>query len=130
MYEYHGWATVRQSPGDEEERVNILVEELRVYLTQRYWGTGLLDLAVVNGQYLLTFAGATNHRPTAFHDPVEWLQHVGQVAPGSYGVLYVWDDEDGEGLRNAFQVYVLVRGKVRQHEDRFLSPCIPVIEDP
>jgi hypothetical protein len=133
LYEDHGWATLRQSWGDEdgeEEQIRTIAENLRQFLAERQWGTGLIDLRAVNGQYLFSMAGATNHRPTSPHDPVDWLRYVGQVAPGSYGTLYIWDDEDQGGFSNAFQVYVMARGQVRQHKDPFLSPCIPIIEDP
>ena len=60
---------------------------------------------------------------------VDLFAGVGQDAPGSYGLLYIRDDEDPNGRVNEFQVLVMRRGKVTVHPDAFLSPCIPIIED-
>ncbi|GIP06441.1 hypothetical protein J28TS4_48480 [Paenibacillus lautus] len=69
-----------------------------------------------------------NHRPEKKHNPVEVLKRVGELAPGSYGVLYVRDSDDTEFF-NEFKVYTLIRGEIKEHNDPFLSPFIPKIED-
>jgi hypothetical protein len=57
---------------------------------------------------------------------------VAENLPGSYGLLYVHDDEDiqdEEDNSNTFVVWKITRGKLTQEKDNYLSPCIPVIED-
>ncbi|KRF32213.1 hypothetical protein ASG93_04815 [Paenibacillus sp. Soil787] len=52
--------------------------------------------------------------------------------PGSYGLLYVHNDEDFKGEddnSNNFIVWKLARGKLTQEKDNYLSPYIPVVED-
>ena len=51
---------------------------------------------------------------------------------GSYGLLYVLDDEDYQDgdYQNEFRVWRLVRGALEERSDPFLSPFIPTVEDP
>ncbi|MFD7445634.1 Imm7 family immunity protein [Streptomyces sp. NPDC059909] len=51
------------------------------------------------------------------------------MAPGSFGLLHVRDDED-PGHENDVRVFGRVRGTVTEHAESLLSPCIPTPEDP
>ncbi|MEV7520125.1 Imm7 family immunity protein [Streptomyces sp. NPDC091371] len=129
MFEYHGWITIRESPGDDDEaRLAAIVEELgqRVeQLAPRY----LLDLRWMNGTPSVHLGGHTNHSHSA-SDVLDFFAHVGAVAPGSYGLLHIRDDEDERGHENDFRVIRLARGQVSDHIEPLLSPCIPALEDP
>ena len=57
------------------------------------------------------------------------FEKIGQIAKGSYGLIYLYNDEDTQGKNNIFQVFSMVRGKIYEKEDPFLSPIIPVLED-
>lgn len=63
---------------------------------------------------------------------LEFFRWIGTIAPGSYGLLYYWDDEDSRGAeyRNQYRVLVMTRGTVAEQADPFLSPCEPTIDDP
>ncbi|MGG4394589.1 Imm7 family immunity protein [Paenibacillus thiaminolyticus] len=130
MYEYHGWASIRESSSfeDDEEKYILIVKEIKKYIDEIRWPSGVLDLRAVNGDYQLWVAGLNNHKPVGKHNPIEVLRKVGELAPGSYGVLYIRDSDDVEFF-NEFKVYTLIRGEVTEHEDPFLSPFIPKIED-
>lgn len=54
--------------------------------------------------------------------------YVGEVAIGSYGLLYLYDDEDPI-KDNSFKVYRLCKGKVVEFDDQLLSPFNPTIEE-
>jgi len=130
MYEYHGWITVRETPENtDEDRIGEILSELREHIGRLNWVSGVLDLRAANGEYHLWTAGNENRKPLPEYDPVNLFRYVGEKAPGSYGILYVWDDEDPDGYHNCFRVYVLARGKLQERDDPFLSPCVPVIED-
>lgn len=58
-----------------------------------------------------------------------FLGHVGAIAPGSYGLLHLRDDEE-PAHDNEVRVLRLARGNVTQHTELLLSPCIPTLEDP
>ena len=119
MFEAHGWANV----GDDAD-LNALVAlvetasvsgsaEFNVMPSMNWCGTSLACTV------------CRNHRYERVFEVFRWLaDHV----PESYGVLYVRDQESGSA--NAFRVWRLARGRLTEHEDVLLSPCIPTIEDP
>lgn len=87
-----------------------------------------MDLRAVNGDFQLWIAGLNNHKPVSKYGPAEVLKRVGEIAPGSYGILYVRDSNDLE-FSNQFKVYSLIRSEIAEHHDTFLSPFIPKLED-
>ena len=127
MFEYHGWATLHLSPGEENEHeLAEFAEDLRRRIDKFGDGSGVCDVRVVNAYWHVWFAGTPNHG----HDNVlQLFPYIAQHAPGSYGLLYVWDDEDADH-DNVFRVYRLARGRVEVTADPFLSPCEPTIVDP
>ncbi|WP_162240377.1 Imm7 family immunity protein [Nocardia arizonensis] len=60
---------------------------------------------------------------------VDSFRRIAAVAPGSYGIMYIRDDEDYSGSGNEFQVLVMRRGIITVAGDTLLSPCVPMIED-
>ncbi|MGO4529119.1 Imm7 family immunity protein [Paenibacillus sp. 2TAF8] len=130
MFEYHGWATIRESASFEEDddQYDAAIQELQKYIEELNWPSGVLDLRAVNGDFQLWIAGLDNHKPETNYDPIEVFRKTGELAPGSYGILYVRDSDDAASS-NHFKVYTLIRGKVAEQEDRFLSPFVPKLED-
>ncbi|MGW7331123.1 Imm7 family immunity protein [Streptomyces sp. NPDC054840] len=127
MFEYHGWITVRESATDDEDptRAAEIVEGLRRRIDE-IASPYLLDLRWMNGELFLHIGGFSNHcRP----EILDLFRHVGTVAPGSYGLLHLLDDEDPRH-ENEVRVLRLVRGNVAEYTESSLSPCIPVLEDP
>lgn len=164
MFSAYGWAIVRSSRapyveiGDRlglgspafidaldsvDERVEQtdakLFEALEAFLSN-YQVPDLdwrLKRQMNNVSGVLLFASSTNHRcspPTA----IELLHWLAENGPGSYGLVYVHDDEDdGERGRlygrvsadhsNEFRVWRLVGGMVEELGDPFLSPIVPLI---
>lgn len=90
-----------------------------------------------NVRGVLTFSSSRNHRgksPTSLRI-MEWLS---ANATGSYGILYLHDDEDaddcskeyrrdGVDRTNEFRVWRLASGQVKEFDDPFLSPIVPLI---
>ncbi|WP_405495462.1 Imm7 family immunity protein [Nocardia sp. NBC_00511] len=130
MFEYHGWVTVQSSAGDEDEAAaDDAVRRVEGELGALASLPGLVDIRTVNGMTQVQLAGFTNHRGGQGETVVEVFRRIGLVAAGSYGLLYVRDDEDPHGRGNEFQVRVMRRGAISDASDQFLSPCIPEIED-
>ncbi len=83
---------------------------------------------------LLQFAASRNHRASCIWDMMRWIAVNGS---GSYGVVYVHDDEDTKGnshyrrgdndFSNCFRVWRILNGKVEELDDPFLSPIVPLI---
>ncbi|MFI1364852.1 Imm7 family immunity protein [Streptomyces griseochromogenes] len=129
MFEYHGWITVRESAGEEGEddsRLRQIVEELRERISLMD-SPYLLDLRWMNGEPFIHLGGHSNHRSAP--DVLELFRHVAVIAPGSYGLLHVRDDED-RGHENEVRVLRLARGGLTEHTEPLLSPCVPALEDP
>lgn len=130
MFEYHAWVTVQSSAGDEEEAdLQRAHDRTAAELGRLAGGTSLVNLRWVNGMSQLHISGFLNHRSGEGQEVIDTFRRVGEVAQGSYGVLYMRDDEDLDGRRNEFQILVMRRGRVTSESDHWLSPCVPVIED-
>lgn len=130
MFEYHGWVNVLESASANDDdhdigRLRGIVEgiERRIREIQSPY---LLDLRWMNGEAFVHFGGLPNHRDAEI---LEFFAEVGERAPGSYGLLHVRDDED-PARGNGVLVIRMVRGRVTEHSESLLSPCIPVLEDP
>ena len=85
----------------------------------------VVELNRANYLMHLWLAGSHNHGA----DVVDFYERVASAAPGSYGVLYLHDDERSVGDRNKWQVYVMRRGEVTEHADPFLTPHVGLVED-
>lgn len=130
MYQYHGWAVVLESTGDEtsnEKEINIF-ESIKKFVEDLQPNVDVLEMRAINGQYHLWMTGLWNREPSSRFNPVEIMKNIGNLAPGSYGMLYVFNDEHPKFF-NEFKVYVLSRGTIEEKDDPFLSPLIPVVAD-
>jgi hypothetical protein len=128
MFEYHGWITIRDSAAEDED--NSRLAEIFESLQQRIQQIAipyLLDIRWMNGEPFLHMGGFSNHRTSP--EILDLFNHVGAIAPGSYGLLHIRDDEDRAHF-NEVRVVRLARGNVTQHTEPLLSPCIPTLEDP
>lgn len=131
MFEVHGWAAIRKDTSDSDEIADSqLIEALKAEI-EKVQVPHLISIhmATHNGLPCLSVAGCRNHRYELVIALFHWLA---QRSTGSYGLLYVWDQEDfkrGGDYQNCFRVWRLARGKLEELNDPFLSPCIPTIED-
>ncbi|OPC76934.1 hypothetical protein B4N89_40780 [Embleya scabrispora] len=131
MFEYHGWINVQESAGagaDDDDfddgRLREIVEGIERRIRE-IDSPYLLDLRWMNGQVFVHVGGFPNHRDAEI---VGFFQEIGERAPGSYGLLHVRDDED-PARENEVLVIRMVRGRVTEHSEPLLSPCIPLLED-
>jgi hypothetical protein len=129
MFEFHGWAVIRYHTHDtdlNEQRRS--VDAVRS-LARSHQHAPLISSFAHNGCEGLSWHGTHNRRGGAW--ALELLKQIGSIAPGSYGVLYVLDDEaSAREERNGFGIWVLRRGEVSKHADELLSPFVPRCEDP
>jgi Immunity protein 7 len=130
MVEYHGWISIHQSlDGEDEEDAIPIMQRLTNYLQSIYLETRLLVHGGVNGTYCINFTGGSNHLNDEVAEILDFLRYVGNVSVGSYGIVFVRNDEASNDEGNHFKVYKLARGKLECVKDYYLSPCNPVIED-
>lgn len=127
MVEVHGWITLRETyravEDENMERVLDMVEREIRRLTRP-----AIQIKVNNGAYYIEFSLYTNHLSGDVTELLAFYENVGRMAQGSYGLLYMHNDED-DGLCNDFVVRRLARGQVTIFQDKFLSPLIPTVED-
>lgn len=127
MVEIHGWITIRETykviDTDETDKIiKSLVKDLKniEYLNP--------EIKWMNGQSYLQLSLYSNHWGEDCDEIIKIYKLIADKAEGSYGLLYVYNDEDRINF-NEFIVYRLARGKVEAYKDKYLSPYIPVIED-
>ena len=87
-----------------------------------------------NDSGILQFTTSRNHRGSSVWDLMEWIARNGV---GSYGIVYVHDDEDVVGKSaygrgkvdhsNVFRVWRILNGQLEELDDPFLSPIVPRI---
>jgi hypothetical protein len=135
MFEYSGWIVLRLSPGeleDEDILFDAAYSKIQRAVNNFVHESGgcSVDLRPINVSYFFSIVGSTNHAEPVERNLLGLLHIIADSTPGSYGLIYIQDDENTEGFGNEFQVLRVVRGKVERLKDNYLSPCIPVIEDP
>ncbi|WP_225728934.1 MULTISPECIES: Imm7 family immunity protein [unclassified Nocardia] len=128
MFEYHGWISLRATAAAVDDEPPLPLAEIEV-LVGELSGYALMDLRAMNGNHYVHMGGHPNHRGIHGDRLITMFRRIGELAPGSYGLLYVRDDEDPHHPTE-FRVYRMVRGAVTEQADTLLSPVIPVLEDP
>ena len=128
MFEFHGWATIRDTADCDDlqsepkaqtvERIRQLIAGLRDHSRHT-------DLQWVNGALHLSLGGLHNHRRDQI---AAFFTNVAAAAPGSYGVLYVRDDEDPTEP-NTWRRLAMRRGELHDEPDTSLSPHVDLVED-
>lgn len=131
MVELHGWALLRESftADDEDNNIELIVNCLSQEIKRLKLDENLLRIDYCNGEASVTATKFANHFSDDIKGIIDFFKRITLVAPGSYGLLYLHNDEDTNGFNNAFQVFVLSKGNFKLHQDPFLSPYIPAVED-
>lgn len=130
MIEFNGWVVIRESYNEEEENENILnsiIKQIELKITELDYTNEFYLLKPLNGTYHLSIMGNHNHRT---ENGIEFFKWISKISKGSYGILYVQDDEDYErGNENKFKVWCMKKGNVIELDDTFLSPMNPEVEN-
>ncbi|TDW22204.1 Imm7 family immunity protein [Kribbella kalugense] len=130
MFEYHGWATLRDSQDAFGGKADDLSQAAYDAVVQEIAGVRndlqTADLRIANGSAHLWMAGLRNHRQDGV---IETFRRIARTAPWSYGMLHVYDDEAQGENKNRWVVWVMKRGSVAPEADPYLSPHVGVVED-
>ena len=130
MFEFHGWASVRYHTHDIDWDLQTACWKRILKLIDGLEAKTSISARRGNGVDVVQISGQHNHYAAYV---LGLFQGLAELAPGSYGLLYVHDDEDlreGQRWRNHFRVWRLCRGQLTEHDDSFLSPFVPTVEDP
>jgi hypothetical protein len=131
MVELHGWALIRENFTVDNEDLNLdyIINRLTQEIEKMDEKEDLLRISICNGEHSLTVTKFTNHFSADIKEVFYLFKLIATIAPGSYGLLYLHDDENNTGFSNEFQVFVLSKGSFKQQKDPFLSPYFPMVED-
>lgn len=126
MFEMHIWLTLRDTYENED-----IIETKECDYDEIFYMLSMHDIEVKkqNGNVFLEKTVFSNRKTREIDGILNAIKRIAEIASGSYGLIYIWDDEDKYEKENEFQVYVIAKGRVFLRKDEFLSPCIPVIEN-
>ena len=129
MVEIFAWLSVHETAADEDQLPPGYEKHILAKVTEilRQSDCGI-RLQYMNGQPYLQTAFSSNHRTSETDALIEVFSRIAEIASGSYGTLFLRDDEDPlHG--NDMQVYRFRRGTVTHGIEQAFSPCIPKLED-
>lgn len=127
MVELHGFITLRESYEiNDEENFGEILNKVNAEIKNLKYSS--LQIKSVNGEHFIGFLSFTNHMSEDIKEMISFFGKVGKIAKGSYGLLYIHNDEDEDNY-NYFIVHRLARGRVDVYKDNLLSPTVPVLED-
>jgi len=125
VYEFHGWAVLRYHTHDTDIRLqDKAFNDFKQYIND----ADPMKNSIIkrhNGLDSFLISGLHNHKSEYIIEIFKW---IAKNISGSYGLLYIHDDEDLEN-DNKFIVWKLARGEVKKTNDLFLSPYVPTVED-
>jgi len=138
MFEFHGWLSLHSDdredldPATLEERLDSAESALAREIEKADDDFSVFEIRRAgNGLRYISVHGLSNHR---YEPVISLFRWAAENLTESYGLLYVWDDEDCRGddanHTNAFRVWRVAQGKFDEYADPFLSPCVPTIEKP
>lgn len=130
MYEFYGWISLKYNTHDTKlELQDEAISQFSKYISSLEIDKEIYVMNRKNGIDSFMISGLHNHTSDYCLEIFKW---VSQNLPGSYGLLFIHNDEDawrGIDNTNKFIVWKLARGVLSKEDDPFLSPCIPKIED-
>jgi hypothetical protein len=130
MIELHGWLTIQATYEDvcwSDDLDRMVVKKLQEEIQKLEYFKP--EIKAQNGNYFMEFSIYANRMNKEVLEAFELYKKIGEMAEGSYGLIYLYDDEAVAGKENMFQVFVLARGEVKIERDAYLSPIIPIIAD-
>lgn len=127
MVELHGWLSIWETYGDEDLLSQNELDDITRKVKDIVSSSGL-EMRYINGVPFVNTLLCSNHRTAEVDNIINAYTKIAQTATGSYGVIYLRDDEDAEHY-NDFRIYVFKNGTCTQRADVDFSPCMPTIEE-
>ena len=138
MFEYQGWATIlptyyeddaAEDAFDDEIAAELIAELEKLVADHKACNiNNACGIGYMNWHLRCWFMGYSNHRAQEWEEIMAYFQTLAAKTPGSYGILSCRDDEDPV-KNNAFQIFILKKGRIIEADDIWLSPCVPEIEE-
>ena len=127
MVEMHGWITIKETflANDDDNNTAIISDINNELMKFRYHNS---IVKWMNGEGYLQYSLYTNYWSDDCQELIDIYNYISRKAIGSYGLLYVMNDE-AKIENNSFVFYKLARGRIERVVDNLLSPFIPTVED-
>lgn len=129
MVELHGWLTIWETYEDEDlfsqDEIDAITQKVKEIVLNSNCG---IEMKYMNGVPFISTLYCSNHSTKEVNDIIETYRIISKIATGSYGVIYLRDDEDSQ-YYNEFQIYLFKKGECIYRIDKDFSPCIPTIEN-
>lgn len=123
MVEFNGWVSI----SDSKLQISLEVLGKIEALIKSHELEKQTNLSDFGGRLYLSINALHNHDNYS-ESILSLLKQIGEIAPASYGVIYIRWLED-ENLSDKFKVFKLAKQSVTIEEDTLLSPCSVVIGD-
>ena len=130
MVEINGWISIHITTDGENEygKLEKAIEKIDHFLKPLKLFNQFFKIEALNGYHTL-FIGLNHNHENGYYDLIyQLLNEICIIAPGSYGIIYIRNDEDKLDF-NKFKIIKIAKGKITIEDDDFLSPCNPIIED-
>lgn len=128
MIELYGWMKISETFENEdllsEHELKSIMQDVEEIISSNTCG---IRLQYLNGTAFIQTLFCSNHHTPEVDEIIETYKSIAKTATGSYGMIYLRDDEDKK-YDNAFQMYLFKKGKCSDQIDTNFSPCIPTIE--
>ena len=113
MLELHGWLTISETYKDEDKYTNEALKDIMRQVNRIIENSGTqLTLQYMNGTPFLTALLYANHRTKETDTIIETYKSIAKTATGSYGMIYLRDDEDTKHY-NEFQLFIWLNHRIR-----------------
>lgn len=127
MVEMHGWITIKETfLANDDDNNTAIVSDINNELMKFRYHNSIVKW--MNGEGYLQYSLYTNHWSDDCQELIDIYNYISRKAIGSYGLLYVMNDE-AKIENNSFVIYKLARGRIERVVDNLLSPFIPTVED-
>ncbi|MDE6036206.1 MAG: immunity 7 family protein [Ruminococcus sp.] len=126
MIELHGWLAICETYEDllPQVELEIIKQKIKDIILK---SSCSIEFKYMNGFPFINTLFCSNHRTKEVDDIIETYKSISEIATGSYGIIYIRDDEDKVHY-NEFQSYIFKRGSCTYKLDKDFSPCMPEIE--
>lgn len=128
MIELHDRLTIQETFENEDmlshDETQVIMRSVEKVIEANTCG---IELRYSNGTAFIDTLFCSNHRTHEVDEIIETYKNICEIAVGSYGMIYLRDDEDEKHF-NEFQIYVFKKGQRTYQIDTNFSPCIPTIE--
>ncbi len=130
MFELHCWITIRETYEVKRKRrrknIDVILYEIERKIQELKWNKP--QIKVCNGEWYIETSIFSNRKTEEVIELLEFFDFVARTAYGSYGVIYILDDEDLNGKIMNFK-YILYQEELCMNKRYISFSFIPTVED-